>query len=85
MQIQKRPRGRGREWYAKNKEEISKRRRQTWELKKQTTTPIVADSAVCHTLVLHNPESPSCKTEHLQEVNVLRTCVMFFNATICMQ
>ena len=38
-----------REWYARNKDEISKRRRETRELKKQATAHVVADDGVCHT------------------------------------
>jgi hypothetical protein len=41
-------RQRKREWYAKNKEEISKRRRQARELKKQTLTPIINENTIWH-------------------------------------
>ena len=42
-------RQRNREWYARNKDEILKRRRETRELKKQTMTHVVADNGVYHT------------------------------------
>uniref|UniRef100_A0ACD5UJD4 Uncharacterized protein n=1 Tax=Avena sativa TaxID=4498 RepID=A0ACD5UJD4_AVESA len=42
-------RRRKREWYARNKEEILKRRRQARELKKQKTTPIIEDNTLSHT------------------------------------
>jgi hypothetical protein len=56
-------RQRNREYYAKNKDEIAKRRRQARELKKQvpSTDANINDNTVCHT-----PDPPQSGVSQLQ-------------------
>jgi phage tail tape-measure protein len=42
-------RQRDRDRYAKNKDEISNRRRQAWDFKKKPTDPVITENTLCDT------------------------------------
>jgi hypothetical protein len=68
-------RQRNREYYAKNKDEIAKRRRQARELKKQSTSPDNDENMICDTPV--TGQSGVTQTYRTPAGGTKRQCLMF--------